>query len=185
MNKQLLMSGINIKFICFEQGGKMQRIAIYPGSFDPITNGHLDIVKRAVKIFDKVIVAVALNKGKQPLFGIDERVAMAREALHDIPGVEVDAFHSLIIDYCHQRKAVALIRGLRAVSDFEYEFQMALINRKLGNDIESVFLMPKEKYTYLSSSLIKEIAAFGGDVTCFVPPLVQKKLQETYSKKRS
>lgn len=162
----------------------MQRTAIYPGTFDPITNGHLDIIRRAVKIFDVVIVAIAGNRAKKPLFDIEERVEMAKKATEDIPNVEVDAFHSLIMDYCHQRKAVALIRGLRAVSDFEYEFQMALMNRKLGNDVESVFLMPKEKYTYLSSSLIKEIAAFGGNISCFVPVVVKEKLQEKYSEKK-
>lgn len=162
----------------------MQRIAIYPGTFDPITNGHLDIIRRAVKIFDVVIVAIAGNSAKKPLFDINERVEMAKKATADIPNVEVDAFHSLIIDYCHRKKAVALIRGLRAVSDFEYEFQMALMNRKLGNDVESVFLMPKEKYTYLSSSLIKEIAAFGGDIACFVPAVVQEKLEKKYSDKK-
>jgi len=155
-----------------------QRTAIYPGTFDPITYGHLDIIERAVRIFDKVIVAVADNVSKSPLFSIEERVEMIRDSVRDIPRVEVDAFHSLIIDYCHKRGATALIRGLRAISDFEYEFQMALINRKIGEDVESVFLMPKEKYTYLSSSMIKEIAAFGGDVSCFVPDSVQKRLKE-------
>ncbi len=154
----------------------MERTAIYPGTFDPITLGHRDIIERAVKIFDRVIVAAAKNAGKSPLFTIDERVEMIRESVRDIPRVEVDAFDSLIIDYCHKRKAIALIRGLRAISDFEYEFQMALINRKIGGDVESVFLMPKEEYTYLSSSMIKEIAAYGGDVSCFVPDPVKREL---------
>lgn len=162
----------------------MQRIAIYPGTFDPITNGHLDIIRRAVKIFDTVIVAVAHNEGKKPLFGIEERVSMVREAVRDIPGVEVDTFHSLIIEYCQKKKAVALIRGLRAVSDFEYEFQMALMNRKLDKDVESVFLMPKEKYSYLSSSLIKEIAAFGGDISCMVPETVHHRLTRKFAEKK-
>lgn len=162
----------------------MQRTAIYPGTFDPITNGHLDIIRRAVKIFDTVIVAVAHNEGKNPLFGIEERVSMVREAVRDIPGVEVDAFHSLIIEYCQKKKAVALIRGLRAVSDFEYEFQMALMNRKLDKDVESVFLMPKEKYSYLSSSLIKEIAAFGGDISCMVPETVHNRLTRKFAEKK-
>lgn len=162
----------------------MQRTAIYPGTFDPITNGHLDIIRRAVKIFDTVIVAVADNEGKNPLFGIEERVAMVRDAVKNIPGVEVDAFHSLIIEYCQKKKAVALIRGLRAVSDFEYEFQMALMNRKLDKDVESVFLMPKEKYSYLSSSMIKEIAAFGGDISCMVPDAVHDRLIRKFTEKK-
>ncbi len=160
----------------------MHRIAIYPGTFDPITNGHLDIVKRAVKIFDTVIVAVADNIEKTPLFSIEERVAMIQESIRGISHVEVDSFNSLIVDYCHQKGAIAMIRGLRAISDFEYEFQMALINRKIGKDVESVFLMPKEKYTYLSSSLIKEIAVLGGNISSFVPDMVKNKLKEKYSK---
>ncbi|MDZ7795797.1 MAG: pantetheine-phosphate adenylyltransferase [Candidatus Marinimicrobia bacterium] len=156
----------------------MHRTAIYPGTFDPITFGHLDIIERAVRLFDNVIVAVADNTEKSPLFTIEERAGMIEKAVESIPRVEVDKFDSLIIDYCHKRKATVLIRGLRAISDFEYEFQMALINRKIGKDVESVFLMPKEEYTYLSSSMIKEIATFGGDVSCFVPPLVKEKLHE-------
>lgn len=159
----------------------MHRTAIYPGTFDPITNGHLDIIKRAVKIFDTVIVAVANNVGKAPLFTIEQRVEMIRESVNGIPQVEVDAFNGLIIEYCRQKGATALIRGLRAISDFEYEFQMALINRKIGKDVESVFLMPQEKYTYLSSSIIKEIAAFGGDVSCFVPDVVKRHLNDKYA----
>ena len=154
----------------------MHRIAIYPGTFDPITNGHLDIIKRAVGIFDTVIVAVATNTGKTPLFSMNERKKMIEESVRHIDGVQVDAFSGLIVNYCHQKGASALIRGLRAVSDFEYEFQMALLNRKIGKDVESVFLMPKEKYTYLSSSMIKEIAAFGGDVSDFVPDHVEQEL---------
>jgi pantetheine-phosphate adenylyltransferase len=162
------------------EGGGMHRTAIYPGTFDPITNGHLDIIKRAVRIFDTVIVAVSDNLLKKSLFSISERVDMITETVRDIPNVEVDAFDSLLIDYCHKKGANALIRGLRAISDFEYEFQMALINRKIGKDVESVFLMPKEKYTYLSSSVIKEIAGYGGDVACFVPETVNKRLKEKY-----
>ena len=161
----------------------MHQIAIYPGTFDPITNGHLDIIKRAARIFDSVIVAVATNTSKTPLFSTKEREELIREAVKNISGVEVESFSGLIVNYCHQRGASALIRGLRAVSDFEYEFQMALLNRKIGKDVESVFLMPKEKYTYLSSSMIKEIAEFGGDVTSFVPDHVRTELIKKFDTK--
>lgn len=163
----------------------MHQIAIYPGTFDPITNGHLDIIKRAVRIFDKVIVAVATNTGKAPLFTMDERKEQIQRSVKDIDRVEVEVFSGLIVDFCHQKGATALIRGLRAVSDFEYEFQMALLNRKLGKDVESVFLMPKEKYTYLSSSMIKEIAALGGDVSGFVPEHVKDELKHKFKNKES
>ena len=163
----------------------MHQIAIYPGTFDPITNGHLDIIKRAARIFDKVIVAVAMNTGKAPLFSEEERKALIEKAVSHIDGVEVDIFSGLIVDYCHERGASALIRGLRALSDFEYEFQMALLNRKIGKDVESVFLMPKEKYTYLSSSMIKEIAEFGGDVTAFVPDHVREELINKFDTKEN
>ena len=161
----------------------MHQIAIYAGTFDPITNGHLDIIKRAANIFDTLIVAVAMNTAKAPLFSMDERKEMIADAVKDIANVEVDVFSGLIVKYCHQRGASALIRGLRALSDFEYEFQMALLNRKIGKDVESVFLMPKEKYTYLSSSMIKEIAEFGGDVTLFVPEHVRIKLIKKFDTK--
>ncbi len=161
----------------------MHQIAIYPGTFDPISNGHLDIIKRAARIFDKVIVAVAMNTGKEPLFSKEERKALIEKAISHIDGVEVAIFSGLIVDYCHERGASALIRGLRALSDFEYEFQMALLNRKIGKDVESVFLMPKEKYTYLSSSMIKEIAEFGGDVTAFVPDHVREELIKKFDTK--
>lgn len=161
----------------------MHQIAIYAGTFDPITNGHLDIIKRAARIFDKVIVAVARNTGKAPLFSMTERKELIEESVKNIEGVEVEIFTGLIVDFCHKKGASALIRGLRAVSDFEYEFQMALLNRKMGKDVESVFLMPKEEYTYLSSSMIKEIAALGGDVTCFVPKHVKNELINKYTNK--
>ena len=154
----------------------MSQIAIYPGTFDPITNGHIDIIKRAAKLFDKVIVAVAHNTGKTPLFTMEERKEMIAEVVKECDHVEVDIFSGLIVEYCHQQGASVLIRGLRALSDFEYEFQMALLNRKIGKDVESVFLMPKEKYTYLSSSMIKEIAFLNGDVSAFVPLHVKNKL---------
>ncbi|MEA2076950.1 MAG: pantetheine-phosphate adenylyltransferase [Candidatus Marinimicrobia bacterium] len=163
----------------------MSQIAIYPGTFDPITNGHLDIIKRASRIFDTVIVAVADNTGKTPLFSMKEREEMIRNVVKDIPQIKVDTFRGLIVDYCHERGAIALIRGLRAVSDFEYEFQMALLNRKIGKNVESVFLMPKEEYTYLSSSMIKEIAEFGGDVTSFVPDHVRIELKNKFDTKEN
>lgn len=167
----------------FKKGSIMERIAVYPGTFDPITNGHLDIIKRGRRIFDKVIVAVALNIDKSPLFTPEQRVDMIRETVAEFDNVEVCTFNTLVVDYCHQVGASAMIRGLRAVSDFESEFQMALINRKMAKDVESVFLMPKEKYTYLSSSLIKEIVTFGGDVSCFVPNAVEKRLKEKFKNK--
>ncbi len=163
----------------------MHQTAIYPGTFDPITNGHLDIIKRAARIFDKVIVAVAKNTGKTPLFSMDERQQLIKSSVEHIEGVSVEIFDGLIVDFCHKKGASALIRGLRALSDFEYEFQMALLNRKIGKDVESVFLMPKEKYTYLSSSMIKEIAALGGDVSCFVPEHVKNELINKFKKKES
>lgn len=163
----------------------MHQTAIYPGTFDPITNGHLDIIKRAARIFDKVIVAVAKNTGKTTLFSMDERQQLIKSSVEHIEGVSVEIFDGLIVDFCHKKGASALIRGLRALSDFEYEFQMALLNRKIGKDVESVFLMPKEKYTYLSSSMIKEIAALGGDVSCFVPEHVKNELINKFKKKES
>ncbi len=156
----------------------MKRIAIYPGTFDPVTNGHVDVVERAIEIFDKVIVAIAKNGAKQPLFTTPERAAMLRNSFKRYKNVEVDSFEGLLVKYAHKKKAIAIVRGLRAVSDFEYEFQMALTNRKLDNDIATVFLMPHEKYTYLSSSLIREIVMFGGDVSDFVPKNVLTALNQ-------
>ena len=154
------------------------RIAIYPGSFDPLTNGHLDVVQRAAKLFDRVIVAVAKNESKHPLFGLDEREALVKKAVAHLPQVETDAFDGLLVEYATARKASAIVRGLRAVSDFEFEFQMALMNRKLDEHIETIFMMPKDTYTFLSSRIVKEIARFGGDVSAFVPPHVQAALQK-------
>jgi len=158
------------------------KIAIYPGTFDPITNGHLDIIHRAILLFDKVIVAEATNIEKQPLFTIEERIEMIREVTSDIPNVQVDHFDGLLVDYAERMGASALIRGLRAISDFDYEFQMALVNRKLNERIVTVFLMPNERHTYLNSSIVKEVAKFGGDVSSFVPPFVLKKLKERLAK---
>lgn len=153
-----------------------ERTAIYPGSFDPITNGHIDIIKRAVTLFDRVIVAVARNIAKTPLFSEQERMQMIVDAFKDEPGVAVDSFSGLLVEYARSVQARAIIRGLRAVSDFEFELQMALVNRKLDEQLVTVFLMPHEKYTYLNSSIVKELARFGGDVSHFVPAFVHNQL---------
>lgn len=157
------------------------RTAIYPGSFDPLTNGHLDIVHRAAKLFDRVVMAVAKNEDKHPLFTLDERFALVKQAVQNVPGVEADAFDGLLIKYVVSRKAQAVIRGLRAVSDFEFEFQLALMNRKLNENIETIFMMPKDTYTFLSSRIVKEIARLGGDVSGFVPPHVRTALGKKFS----
>jgi pantetheine-phosphate adenylyltransferase len=151
-------------------------IAIYPGTFDPITNGHLDILERAVNLFDKVIITIARNSSKRPLFTEEERLKLIREAVKSFPQVEVDSFEGLLVDYCRKKNAIAVVRGLRAISDFEYELQMALMNRKLNPAVQTVFLMPNEKYTYLNSSIVREIARLGGDVSDFVPAVVKKAL---------
>ncbi|MDZ7331853.1 MAG: pantetheine-phosphate adenylyltransferase [candidate division KSB1 bacterium] len=158
------------------------RIGIYPGTFDPITNGHLDIIERAVLLFDKVIVAVTTNPAKSPLFDINERIEMIKSVTHSMHTVEVDSFDDLLVNYALSKKAIAIIRGLRATSDFEYEFQMALVNRKLSDQLVTVFLMPNEKYTYLNSTIVKEIASFGGDVSRFVPMEIHRKLAEKFKK---
>ncbi|MFH1479011.1 MAG: pantetheine-phosphate adenylyltransferase [Candidatus Omnitrophota bacterium] len=155
----------------------MKNIAIYPGSFDPVTYGHIDIVKRALKIFDKVIVAVAHNTEKKPLFSVKERVQMLKETLSGVKNIEIDDFDVLVVDYIKKKKARVVIRGLRMISDFEYEFQMALTNRKLRNDVETIFMMPSEAYSYLSSKLIKEVASLGAGLKGFVPKSVEKKLK--------
>jgi pantetheine-phosphate adenylyltransferase len=154
------------------------RTVIYPGSFDPLTNGHLDVIQRATKLFDRVIVAVALSDSKQPLFTMEERAEMVKRAVGDLPHVEVDSFEGLLIEYVERRSAQAVIRGLRAVSDFEFEFQLALMNRKLNERIETIFMMPKDTYTFLSSRIVKEIARLGGDVSAFVPAHVRTALAE-------
>ena len=156
----------------------MGKIAVYPGSFDPVTYGHLDIIKRALKIFDKVIVAVAHNSEKSPLFDVPERVELLRKSLKALKGAQVDDFDCLVVDYVKKKKAAVVIRGLRMISDFEYEFQMALTNRKLSSDIETIFMMPSESYSYLSSKLIKEAASLGANLKGFVPPFVEKKIKE-------
>jgi len=156
----------------------MDSIAIYPGTFDPVTNGHTDLIARASKIFKRVIVAVAGSPGKTPCFALDERVALAIKALEGLPGAEVVGFDGLLADFARARGAKVLLRGLRAVSDFEYEFQLASMNRKLAPDIETIFLTPDEGYTFISSSLVREIAKLGGDVSLFVHPAVESALRE-------
>ena len=158
------------------------RRAIYPGSFDPVTNGHLDVIERARKLFDEVVVAVAGNDEKQPLFSLKERLDLLRETAGSIDNVRVAQFKGLLVDFAKAEDAGALIRGLRAVSDFEFEFQMALMNRKLDAAVETIFLMPKEEYTYLSSRIVKEIARLGGDVSSFVPACVAKALAKKFAK---
>ena len=153
------------------------RTVIYPGSFDPFTNGHLDVVERAAKLFDRVIVAVAQNTDKQTLFTQAERKRQIVTVLNDLPNVEVTEFKGLLVEFAKTQKAQAIIRGLRAVSDFEFEFQLALMNRKLDEEIETIFMMPREAYTFLSSKLVKEIAQLGGDVNAFVPANVEQALQ--------
>jgi len=156
------------------------RRAISPGSFDPVTNGHRDVIERARKLFDEVIVAVAINDQKQPLFAPDERLAMLRQAI-TIDAVRVAPMKGLLVEFAASEGAHAVVRGLRAISDFEFEFQMALMNRKLDSEIETIFLMPKEEYTYLSSRIVKEIAKLGGDVSAFVPPLVAEALAKKFN----
>ncbi|HZL44313.1 MAG TPA: pantetheine-phosphate adenylyltransferase [Verrucomicrobiae bacterium] len=152
------------------------RTAIYPGSFDPPTNGHLDVIERAAKLFDRVIVAVARNESKQPLFNLEERIDLVKDAIRHLPNAEVDSFDCLLVDYVESRSAQAIVRGLRAVSDFEFEFQLALMNRKLNERVETIFMMPRDTYTFLSSRMVKEIARLGGKVTQFVPPRVEAAL---------
>jgi pantetheine-phosphate adenylyltransferase len=159
-----------------------ERIAIYPGTFDPFTSGHLDITERAAKVFDKVIITIARNTKKSPLFSVEERIMFIKDATKHIQNVSPDSFEGLLVSYAQDKEAIAIIRGLRAVSDFEFEFQMALMNRRLNNDITTVFLMPHEKYTYLNSSVVKEVAEFGGNIEKLVSPLVANKLREKFGK---
>jgi pantetheine-phosphate adenylyltransferase len=160
---------------------KMAKIAIYPGTFDPITYGHIDIIKRASALFDKVIIAVAVNAHKQPVFSAEERIDMIENACKDIPRIETDQIEGLVVDYAEKKKAHAIIRGLRAVSDFEFELQMALVNRKLNETLITVFLMPHENYSYLNSSIVRELAQFGGNIKSFVPDYVRQKLIDKVS----
>jgi pantetheine-phosphate adenylyltransferase len=156
------------------------RTAVYPGSFDPITYGHIDVLERALALFDSVIITVAKNASKHTLFTAEERAAMIRDSIAVYPRATVDVFEGRIVDYAREKGAAALVRGLRALSDFEYEFQMALMNRKLASDIETVFLMPNEKYTYLNSTIIRELARLHTDVSDFVPDVVQRELRRKF-----
>jgi pantetheine-phosphate adenylyltransferase len=155
-----------------------ERVAVYPGSFDPLTNGHVDIILRGARLFDRIIVAILRNAEKHPLFSPEERVSMAQDVFREYPNVEVESFDGLLVDYAERRQASVIVRGLRAVSDFEFELQMALMNRRLGPDIETVFMMPAEQYTYVSSRLIKEVFALGGPVAGLVPEMVEERLRE-------
>jgi pantetheine-phosphate adenylyltransferase len=157
-----------------------KRIALYPGSFDPFTMGHLDIVERAAKLFDEVIVTIAENSRKAPLFNLEERIDLISNATKHIHNVRCDHFEGLLVEFAHRMEAIAIIRGLRAVSDFEYEFQMALMNRRLQPDISTVFLMPNEKYSYINSTIVKEVARYGGNIEKFVTKYVAEKLKEKF-----
>lgn len=156
----------------------MSKLAIYPGSFDPLTNGHLDILQRALRIFDKVVIAVAQNGAKTALFSPEERADLVRTAVKDMKNVEVDLFSGLLVDYARRRNAPAVVRGLRAVADFEYEFQLALMNRKLYPEVNTVFLMTDQRYLYVSSSMVKEVASLGGEIDCLVPSVVSQALKQ-------
>lgn len=162
----------------------MARVAIYPGSFDPVTNGHLDIVKRGLKLFDKIIVTILYNPGKETLFSVEERLGMLRESVKSLTHIEIDHYDGLLVDYAAKRKAQAILRGMRAVSDFEYEFQMALMNRRLNREIQTVFLMTGLRWIFTSSSIIKEAARFGGNIEGMVPPLVLEKLRKKFGQKQ-
>lgn len=156
------------------------RLGIYPGTFDPITNGHLDLIERGLRIFDEIIVAVAPNPKKQPLFMLEERLKLIRQSVKDYPNVRVEAFNGLLVNYVKSKGGVAIIRGLRAVSDFEYELQMALMNRRLDMQIETVFMMPSEEYSFLTSTIVKEVASFGGSIKGLVPDVVERALKEKF-----
>lgn len=174
-----------MQFVRFKPNLSLMRTAIYPGSFDPVTNGHLDVMQRAAKLFDHIIVAVAHNETKKALFTLEERCVMVRAATSHIPNVEVDTFDGLLVNYVESRSAGAIIRGLRAISDFEFEFQLALMNRKLNERIETIFMMPRDTYTFLSSRIVKEIARLGGDISSFVPPHVETALHQRLKPRRT
>lgn len=163
----------------------MERIAVYPGTFDPITNGHVDVIFRASNIFDKVIVAVSTHPKKTPLFDLDQRVALIEKATEDHTNVVVESFSGLLVEYAEKRHACAIVRGLRAVSDFEYETQMALVNRKISSEIVTIFMVPNEKYTYLNSTIVKEVASLGGDISSFLPAPVLPELIKKFKSKKA
>jgi pantetheine-phosphate adenylyltransferase len=160
----------------------MKRIAVYPGTFDPVTNGHIDLVERSLRIFDEVIVGIAANPKKQPLFSLDERISMFRDATSRFKHLVIEGFDGLLVDYIKRKEAVATIRGLRAVSDFEYEMQMALMNRRLDSMIETVFMMPSEEYSFITATIVKEVASYGGDVSSLVPKVVVERLRKKFTK---
>lgn len=160
----------------------MKHIAVYPGTFDPVTNGHIDLVERSLTIFDEVVVAVAENPKKAPLFSLEERLALFKAVTTSYKNVVIEGFDGLLVDYVKQKNAVAIVRGLRAVSDFEYEMQMALMNRRLDSTIETVFLMPNEEYSFITSTIVKEAASYGGDVSSLVPNVVVEKLKKKFGK---
>ena len=157
-----------------------KRTAIYPGTFDPITNGHIDLIERTLKIFDEVIIAVASSLKKEPLFTLEERISMINESISGFKRARTEAFSSLLVNYAQETGSIAIVRGLRAISDFEYEMQMALMNRRLNSNIETVFMMPNEEYTFVSSTLVKEVASFGGSAMGLVPEVVEKALAEKF-----
>ena len=159
------------------------RLAVYPGTFDPLTNGHVDIIRRGARLFDRIVIAVLMNPDKAPLFSVRDRVEITRDVFGAEANIEVDTFDGLLVDYAQQKKATVIVRGLRAISDFEYELQMALMNRKLRDDIETVFMMPAEPYTYVSSKLVKEIFALGGSISGLVPDVVESRLVSKYPQK--
>jgi pantetheine-phosphate adenylyltransferase len=161
----------------------MATLAVYPGSFDPLTNGHVDIITRGARLFDRIVVAVLINPDKSPLFTAAERVEIARNVFNGLPDVEIDTFDGLLVDYVERRKAQVIVRGLRAVSDFEYEFQMALMNQRLNGKIETIFMMPAEQYTYISSRLIKEVFSLGGRVSGLVPAIVEERMRRKLESK--
>jgi len=158
----------------------MKHVAVYPGTFDPVTNGHIDLVERSLTIFDEVIVAVAANPKKEPLFSLRERIALFKAVAAKYKRVRIEGFDGLLVDYVKQKRAVAIVRGLRAVSDFEYEMQMALMNRRLDHNIETVFLMPNEEYSFITSTIVKEAASYGGDVSSLVPKVVVQQLKKKF-----
>ena len=159
-----------------------QVTAIYPGSFDPITSGHLDLIERGCRLFDRLIVSILRNETKQPLYTVEERMEMLREVVGHFPNVEVDSFNGLLVDYAAQKNATALVRGIRAISDYEYELQMALMNRRLRPDIETVFMMASEAHSFISSRLVKEVFALGGNITGLVPPSVEVRLRKRFGR---